>query len=205
MSLRPDLAAIAAMIRPGARVLDVGCGDGALLEFLKEKNVDGRGIELIQSNVNACVARGLAVVQGDADTDLVDYPAQVFDAAILSQTIQATEKPKVVLDHLLRIGRRVAISLPNFGHWKVRLSLLAGGRMPKTRALDYSWWNTPNIHLCTLADFVDLTRECGATIVEAHALNDDGTTSRMNPNRLSHGYLGPNLFAQGAIFLLKKN
>ena len=203
--LRPDLAAIAAMIRPGARVLDVGCGDGALLEHLKTKNVDGRGIEISQANVNACVARGLAVVQGDADTDLVDYPAQVFDAVILSQTIQATEKPRVVMEHLLRIGRRVAISLPNFGYWKVRLSLLGGGRMPRTRALDYSWWATPNIHLCTLADFVDLTRECGAAIVEAHALNDNGRTARMNPASLTNGILGPNLFAQGGVFLLKKS
>jgi methionine biosynthesis protein MetW len=204
-TLRPDLAAIAAMIRSGARVLDVGCGDGALLEHLKTRSVDGRGIEISQANVNACVARGLAVVQGDADTDLVDYPAQVFDAVILSQTIQATEKPRAVLEHLLRIGRRVAISLPNFGYWKVRLSLLTGGRMPRTRALDYSWWATPNIHLCTLADFVDLTRECSATIVEAHALNDNGTTSVMNPESLTHGYLGPNLFAQGGVFLLKKS
>jgi len=204
LALRPDLAAIAAMIRPGARVLDVGCGDGALLEHLKAKNVDGRGIEISQANVNACVARGLAVVQGDADSDLVDYPAQVFDAVILSQTIQATEKPRVVMEHLLRIGRRVAISLPNFGYWKIRLSLLTGGRMPRTRALDYSWWATPNIHLCTLADFVDLTRECGATIVEAHSLNDNGPTSSMKPESLTHGYMGPNLFAQGGVFLLKK-
>jgi methionine biosynthesis protein MetW len=204
-TLRPDLAAIAAMIRSGARVLDVGCGDGALLEHLKTRSVDGRGIEISQANVNACVARGLAVVQGDADTDLVDYPAQVFDAVILSQTIQATEKPRAVLEHLLRIGRRVAISLPNFGYWKVRLSLLTGGRMPRTRALDYSWWATPNIHLCTLADFVDLTRECSATIVEAHALNNNGTTSVMNPESLTHSYLGPNLFAQGGVFLLKKS
>jgi methionine biosynthesis protein MetW len=203
--LRPDLAAIAAMIRPGARVLDVGCGDGALLEHLRTKQVDGRGIEISQANVNACVARGLAVVQGDADTDLVDYPAQVFDAVILSQTIQATEKPRVVMEHLLRIGRRVAISLPNFGYWKVRLSLLAGGRMPRTRTLDYSWWATPNIHLCTLADFVDLTNECGATIVEAYALNEQGTTRKVEPGSLSHGWLGPNLFAQGGVFLLKKS
>jgi methionine biosynthesis protein MetW len=205
VSLRPDLAAIAAMIRPGARVLDVGCGDGALLEHLKTKNVDGRGIEISQANVNACVARGLAVVQGDADTDLVDYPAQVFDAVILSQTIQATEKPRAVLEHLLRIGQRVAISLPNFGYWKVRLSLLMDGRMPRTRTLDYSWWATPNIHLCTLADFVDLTRECGATMVEAHALNDSGSTAKMTAQSLTHGYLGPNLFAQGGVFLLKKS
>jgi methionine biosynthesis protein MetW len=205
LALRPDLAAIAAMIRSGARVLDVGCGDGALLEHLKTRDVDGRGIEISQANVNACVARGLAVVQGDADSDLVDYPAQVFDAVILSQTIQATEKPRAVLEHLLRIGRRVAISLPNFGYWKVRLSLLTGGRMPRTPALDYSWWATPNIHLCTLADFVDLTRECSATIVEAHALNNNGTTSVMNPQSLTHSYLGPNLFAQGGVFLLKKS
>jgi methionine biosynthesis protein MetW len=204
-ALRPDLAAIAAMIRPGARVLDVGCGDGALLEHLKTKDVDGRGIEIAQTNVNACVARGLAVVQGDADTDLVDYPAQVFDAVILSQTIQATEKPRVVMEHLLRIGRRVAISLPNFGYWKVRLSLLAGGRMPRTRTLDYSWWATPNIHLCTLADFVDLANECNATIVEAYALDERGGSRKVKPGSLSHGWLGPNLFAQGGVFLLKKS
>jgi len=203
--LRPDLAAIAAMIRPGARVLDVGCGDGALLEHLKTKNVDGRGIEIAQTNVNACVARGLAVVQGDADTDLVDYPAQVFDAVILSQTIQATEKPRVVMEHLLRIGRRVAISLPNFGYWKVRLSLLAEGRMPRTRTLDYSWWATPNIHLCTLADFVDLANECNATIVEAYALDEHGGSRKVQPGSLSHGWMGPNLFAQGGVFLLKKS
>jgi methionine biosynthesis protein MetW len=204
-ALRPDLAAIAAMIRPGARVLDVGCGDGALLEHLKAKNVDGRGIEIAQANVNACVARGLAVVQGDADTDLVDYPAQVFDAVILSQTIQATEKPRVVMEHLLRIGRRVAISLPNFGYWKVRLSLLAGGRMPRTRTLDYSWWATPNIHLCTLADFVDLANDCGATIVEAYALDEHGGSRKVAPGSIGHGWLGPNLFAQGGVFLLKKS
>ena len=204
-ALRPDLAAIAAMIRPGARVLDVGCGDGALLEHLKAKDVDGRGIEIAQANVNACVARGLAVVQGDADTDLVDYPAQVFDAVILSQTIQATEKPRVVMEHLLRIGRRVASALPNFGYWKVRLSLLAGGRMPRTRTLDYSWWATPNIHLCTLADFVDLANECNATIVEAYALDEHGGSRKVEPGSLSHGWLGPNLFAQGGVFLLKKS
>jgi methionine biosynthesis protein MetW len=203
--LRPDLAAIAAMIRPGTRILDVGCGDGALLEHLvRTKGVDGRGIELSQQNVNACVTRGLSVMQGDADTDLADYPSGAFDAVILSNTIQATEHPRLVLDHLLRIGRRTAVSLPNFGYWKVRASLLFGGRMPRTRTLDYSWWATPNIHLCTLADFVDLTRECGATIVEAHALNNNGTTSRMNPKSLTHSYLGPNLFAQGGVFLLKK-
>ena len=132
-------------------------------------------------------------------------PAQVFDAVILSQTIQATEKPRVVMEHLLRIGRRVAISLPNFGYWKVRLSLLAEGRMPRTRTLDYSWWATPNIHLCTLADFVDLANECGATIVEAYALDEHGGSRKVQPGSLSHGWMGPNLFAQGGVFLLKKS
>jgi methionine biosynthesis protein MetW len=204
-TLRPELAAIADMIRPGTRVLDVGCGDGALLEHLvKTKHVDGRGIELSQQNVNACVARGLSVVQGDADTDLAEYPGGVFDAVILSQTIQATEKPLKVLTDMLRIGRRVAVSLPNFGYWKVRASLLACGRMPRTRTLDYNWYDTPNIHLCTLADFVDLTREAGAVIVEAHALDDRGLTKKMRQNAVTKGVLGPNLFAPGAIFLLKK-
>jgi methionine biosynthesis protein MetW len=204
--LRPDLAAIAAMIRPGTRVLDVGCGDGALLEHLVQtKGVDGRGIELSQQNVNACVARGLSVMQGDADTDLSEYPSGAFDAVILSNTIQATEQPRLVLEHLLRIGRRTAVSLPNFGYWKVRLALLATGRMPRTKNLDYSWFDTPNIHLCTLSDFLDLTRLCDASVVEAHALNEKGETRGMDTGTLNSGRLGgPNLTAPGAIFLLKK-
>jgi methionine biosynthesis protein MetW len=202
--LRPELAAIAAMIRPGARVLDVGCGDGALLEHLvKTKTVDGRGIELSQQNVNACVARGLSVVQGDADTDLAEYPGGVFDAVILSQTIQATEKPLKVLKEMLRIGRRVAVSLPNFGYWKVRASLLALGRMPRTRTLDHAWHDTPNIHLCTLADFIALTHEAGAVIVEAHTLDDTGLPKPMRIGAATSRVLDPNLLAPGAIFLLK--
>jgi methionine biosynthesis protein MetW len=199
MSLRPDLAAIAEMIPSGARVLDVGCGDGALLEHLiRTKGVDGRGIELSQQNVNACVARGLSVMQGDADTDLNDYPSATFDVTILSQTIQATFVPLDVLNHLLRIGRRTVISLPNFGHWRVRLSLAVHGRMPRTKALGYHWYDTPNIHLCTIADFVDLAKATGATIERALALDESGRTSEMRVQAW-----GPNLFADGAIFLLK--
>ena len=200
-NLRPDLAAIAEMIPDGARVLDVGCGDGALLEYLvRTKHVDGRGIELSQQNVNACVARGLAVVQGDADADLAEYPGGVFDFVILSQTIQATEKPAQVLADMLRIGRQAAISLPNFGHWRVRLSLLVGGRMPRTEALGYYWYDTPNIHLCTIADFVDLARKNGAVIDRVLALKHDTVAGEMRPDAW-----GPNLFAQGAIFLLRKS
>ena len=198
MPLRPDLAAIAALIPSGARVLDVGCGEGDLLEHLAiEKHVDGRGIELSQQNVNACVARGLSVVQGDADTDLTDYPTSVFDFAILSQTIQATHAPRNVLAQLARIGRRTIVSFPNFGHWRIRCSLLLAGRMPCTATLGYRWYDTPNIHLCTIADFTALCRENGVGIEQAFSLNTEGRTRPRSPDGWA-----PNLFSEGAIFLV---
>jgi methionine biosynthesis protein MetW len=200
-SLRPDLAAIAEMVPQGARVLDIGCGDGSLLEFLvKSKGVDGRGLELIQQNVNHCVARGLSVVQGDADTDLVEYPSGVFDLTILSQTIQATEKPRHVLENLVRIGKRTIVSFPNFGHWRVRLSLALNGKMPVTKTLGHRWYDTPNIHLCTILDFVALAKDSGARIEKALALNNGHPAKPMRPDSF-----GPNLFAEGAIFLLTKS
>src|SRR5271165_7221376 len=139
-NVRLDHLLVADMIEPGSRVLDVGCGDGELLKLLESRDVDGRGIELSREGVNRCVAKGLAVIQGDADADLADYPDDAFDYVILSQTLQATRQPRVVLENMLRIGRRAIVSVPNFGHWSVRLQLALRGRMPVTEQLSHSWY-----------------------------------------------------------------
>ena len=149
-SSRIDLQLIANRVEPGTKVLDIGCGDGVLLDLLvTDRQVDARGLELSQKGVNACVARGLSVVQGNADTDLSYYPDNGFDTVILSQTLQATQKPLEVLSEMARIGERLIVSIPNFGHWRVRLDLLLKGRMPITGSLAASWYETANIHLCT--------------------------------------------------------
>ena len=174
-ALRRDLRLIADMVAPGSRVLDIGCGDGALLAYLAtEKNVDGRGMELSQAGVNACVRSGLSVIQGDADNDLATYPAGAFDYVILSQTLQATHQPRQVLESLTRIGRRAIVSVPNFGYWRVRLGLLMTGRMPHSSLLDHSWYDTPNIHLCTIRDFLALTDDLGLVVEQAQMLDRDG-------------------------------
>jgi methionine biosynthesis protein MetW len=173
---RVDHLLIAEMVKPGARVVDVGCGDGELLSLLEaEREVDGRGIELSQSNVNLCVAKGLSVIQGDADRDLANFPDASFDYAILSQTLQATRRPRQVLQQLLRIGRRAIVSFPNFGHWRIRLQFLAYGRMPVTPNLPESWFDTPNIHYCTIKDFLTLCDDMQAKVERSVALNAYGT------------------------------
>jgi len=194
VSLRPDLAIIADNVAPGARVLDIGCGDGALMAALRDtKGADARGLEIDAGNVAAAVSRGLSVIQGDADSDLAGYPDSSFDYAILSQTLQTTRRPDLVLEHLLRIGRHAFVSFPNFAHWRVRTSLLWGGRMPVTRLLPEQWYDTPNIHHVTIDDFRALLRERGITMEGAWFLSGDKRTTSA----------GANFFAEHAVFLLK--
>ena len=197
---RVDLVLMAEMVERGARVLDVGCGDGTLLSLLAERRgVDGRGIELSREGVNQCVARGLSVIQGDADTDLFAYPDDAFDYVILSQTIQATRRPRVVLEHMLRIGRRAIVSFPNFGHWRVRTDLVLSGRMPVTDNLPETWYDTPNIHFCTIRDFVALCNELNVQTERALALNSSG-----QPVRFNMPWWVWNLFGEQAVFLLRR-
>lgn len=164
-ALRPDLAAIFSAITPASRVLDIGCGDGALLGALRSgKGVDGRGMDIDGASVERCVSMGLSVVQGDANRDLADYPDKGFDYAVLSQTLQTAERPDLMLDQLLRVGRQAFVSFPNFAHWRTRSALMFGGRMPVTRAIPVSWYETQNIHHVTVDDFRELARNKGARI-----------------------------------------
>ncbi|MGY2734308.1 methionine biosynthesis protein MetW [Sphingomonas sp. UYP23] len=194
-ALRPDLAIIAEHVAPGTRILDVGCGDGALMAALRDtKRVDARGLELDAGNVAAAVSRGLSVIQGDADVDLAEYPQASFDYAILSQTLQTAKRPDAVLDHLLRVGRQAFVSFPNFAHWRVRMSLLLGGRMPVTRLLPERWYDTPNIHHVTIDDFRSFVGERGIAVEGAWFLSGDKRT----------GTAAANIFAEHAVFLLRK-
>jgi methionine biosynthesis protein MetW len=199
-SARVDLLVVAGMVAANTRVLDIGCGDGALLRLLAdERGVDARGIELSQRGVNDCVAKGLSVIQGDADTDLIDYPDDSFDYVILSQTLQATRNPRRVLEQMLRIGRRAIVSFPNFGHWRIRAQLIFRGRMPVTENLPLAWYETPNIHFCTIRDFVALVDEVDARIERAVALDSAGA-----PMRVSAPWWVWNMFGEQAVFLLER-
>lgn len=164
-ALRPDLRVIADLVPPESRVLDVGCSDGTLLKWLEDfKHVKARGVELSQQGVSQCLAKGLAVIQGNADVDLDYYPDQSVDVIILSQTLQALNDPSAVLKQMVRIGKRAILSVPNFGHWKNRIYLSLHGRMPVTKDLTYEWYDTPNIHFCTILDFIELCERLNLTI-----------------------------------------
>ncbi len=198
--IRRDLQIIAQMIAPESRVLDVGCGDGALLDHLvHEKGVDGRGIELSQAGVNACVAHGLSVIQGDADTDLDHYPDDAFDYVVLTKTLQATRNPHDVVANLVRIGKRAVVSFTNFGHLRYRLTLMFGGEMPTVEDDGMRWYDTPNIHLCTIRDFTVLADELNLKVERALSLSRSG-----NARELTSIGAWANLRGEEAIFLLAK-
>ena len=198
--IREDFKEILRLVRPGSRVLDVGCGEGELLEILaQEKQVDGRGVEISPEGVAAGLSRGLAVVQGDADRDLDHFAAKAFDYAILSQTLQAMRHPRHVLGELLRIADRAIVSFPNFGHWRVRWSLVSRGRMPETRALPEPWWSTPNIHLCTLADFLSLCEDLDLRIDACAALTEGRPARAIDPTKSIENWR-----SEAALFLLSR-
>ena len=195
ISLRSDLAIIAANVSVGSRVLDVGCGAGELMAALRDdKGCDARGMEIDPANVSSAMARGLSVIQGDADTDLADYPDAAFDYAILSQTLQTTVRPDLVLDQLLRVGRKAFVSFPNFAQWRIRLALMFGGQMPVTKQLPARWYDTPNIHHVTIDDFRAFLKIRGVKIEGQWFLSGDKLTT----------IAGANLFADHGVFLLSR-
>ena len=197
-SIRVDLQLIASLIRPGSRVLDVGCGDGSLLRYLADRrDVDGRGLEISREGVQSCLRQGLSVVQGDAEADLGNYPSGAFDYVVLSETIQATHNPLAVLRELIRIGHYALVSFPNFGHWKCRLQLLFKGRMPVTGSLPLSWHATPNIHFSTIADFVSTCNAEKISVVRRYSLNERG-----KPAGFWGGEPFDNLLGAQGVFLL---
>ena len=191
---------LARLIDANSRVLDVGCGDGSLLLHLKKiKNVDGRGLEIDQKRVQESVAKGLAVIEGDAEKDLVDYPNASFDFAILNQSLQQFHDPRKVLDELLRVAKKAIITIPNFGYWKVRLNLLFKGTMPVTENLPHTWYNTPNLHMCTIKDFYNLCKLDNIEIVKSISISSDKVSDIQKSNLEVK-----NLISEIGIFLIKK-
>jgi methionine biosynthesis protein MetW len=191
---RSDYAIIGDIVERGAKVLDLGCGEGELLEWLaSNKGVDARGVELSGLKVQRAIARGVSVYQGDIDDGLADYPDQAFDYVILSQTLQETRHPLQVLREMLRVGRRVIVAFPNFGHWRVRLAMLLSGRAPRTRLFPYEWYDSPNIHFLTVHDFEELANREGLTVERRYFLSGSRKVSSL-----------PNLAAEVAVFLISK-
>jgi len=198
--IRVDLLEIARVIEPNSAVLDVGCGDGSLLDYLvREKQVDGRGIEISAKGVNSSIAKGLSIVQGNAEKDITYYPDQCFDYVVLSQTLQAMKHPDRMLEQLLRVGRKAIVSFPNFGHWKVRLGLGFLGTMPVNKTLDYPWYSTPNIHFCTIRDFVNLCQKMDIHVEQSMAINAKGYRMPF------HNLFMANFMATQGMYVITKN
>ena len=199
--MKPEYQIISNIITENSRVLDVGCNDGTLMEFLKQnKNVDIRGIEISKKKVQICISKGLTVIEGNAELDLKQFPNESFDYVILGQTLQAFVSPEIVIEELLRVGKKAIVTIPNFGHWKVRLNLLFKGTMPVTKTLPNDWYNTPNIHMCTIKDFFKFSEIMNFKIFNSLALANKNV-SKINNSNL---YI-KNLFSELGIFLIEKH
>ena len=198
--MKPEYKIITNMIDENSRVLDVGCDDGTLMEFLKQnKNVDIRGIEISKEKVQTCISKGLTVIEGNAELDLKQFPNDSFDYVVLGQTLQAFINPEIVIKELLRVGKKAIVTIPNFGHWKVRISLLIKGTMPVTKPLPNDWYNTPNLHMCTIKDFVSFSKIIDFKIFKSLALINKNVSTINNSNLFFK-----NLFAELGIFLIEK-
>ena len=198
--MKLEFKIIADLLEENTRILDVGCDDGTLMEFLKKnKNVDIRGIEISKKKVQVCISKGLTVLEGNAEFDLKQFPENSFDYVVLGQTLQAFVNPEIVIKELLRVGKKAIVTIPNFGHWRVRLNLLIKGTMPVTKTLPNNWYNTPNIHMCTIKDFVKFSKTINFKIYKSLALMNKNV-SNINNSNLSF----KNLFAELGIFLIEK-
>ena len=198
--MKLEFKIIADLLEENTRILDVGCDDGTLMEFLKKnKNVDIRGIEISKKKVQVCISKGLTVLEGNAEFDLKQFPENSFDYVVLGQTLQAFVNPEIVIKELLRVGKKAIVTIPNFGHWRVRLNLLTKGTMPVTKTLPNNWYNTPNIHMCTIKDFVQFSKTINFKIYKSLALMNKNVSNINNSNLFFK-----NLFAELGIFLIEK-